>query len=150
MHNISDAEIADALPFAAMVPKLAALLKGHIPVAYNASFDRGFLLAELERSGVADQIADIPAFDPSVVWIDPLVWSRELFRDETGHKLVDVCSRLGVANERAHRAASDSEATARVLLAFADRMPSNYGDLVRLQVQSAARQEVAFRGRRRT
>jgi len=149
VHNISDEEIEAALPFSAMVPKLASLLEGHIPVAYNASFDRGFLLAELARAGVAGRFSSVPAFNPKVVWIDPLVWSRELFRDEKSHRLGDVCARLGIANERAHRAASDSEASGHVLLAFAERMPPKYGDLVRLQEQSAARQDVDFSGRRR-
>ena len=50
--------------------------------------------------------------------------------------------RLGITLERAHRAASDAETTGRVLLAIADRMPGTYTEVIGLQAQYSARQEV--------
>jgi DNA polymerase-3 subunit epsilon len=141
IHNISDEELAGAPPFAAIVEKLAAMIDGHLPVAYNAEFDRAFLHAELARTGVAPSRTP-PAFDPEVSWVDPLVWVRELHKDERSHRLGEVCGRLGVALDNAHRAASDAQATGRVLLALAPRMPSTYGELIRLQSQYGARQDV--------
>ena len=153
IHNISDEEVALAPSFAQIVPELSEVLRGHVPVAYNASFDRAFLHAELRRSDVSvhsDETAP-PAFLADVVWIDPLVWVRELYRDDKSKKLTDICARLGIALEHAHRAASDAEATGRVLYALAERMPATYVELIGLQAQYAARQELDFsRSRRRT
>jgi DNA polymerase-3 subunit epsilon len=144
VHNIGDEELKDAPPFGAVLKELGALVAGHLPVAYNALFDRGFLHAELTRAehvrGGGGRIA--PAFHADVSWIDPLVWVRELHKDERGHRLGEVCARLGIALDNAHRAASDAEATGRVLLALAARMPATYGELIRLQTHYAARQDV--------
>lgn len=150
VHNISDEEIAHASSFVAVVDELRDKLAGHLPVAYNAGFDRAFLHAELARAAVQPTGGNLPpAFAPDVVWIDPLVWSRELFRHERGHKLTDACARLGITQGTAHRAASDAEAAGRVLLALAERLPASYGELIRLQGQSAARQELDMATRRR-
>ena len=77
-----------------------------------------------------------------MLWIDPLVWARELHKDEKGHRLGEVCARLGIRLDNAHRAASDAEATGRVLLALAPRLPTTYSELIRLQTQYGARQDV--------
>ena len=50
IHNISDEDLASAPTFAEVVSELEALIRGHLPVAYNAPFDRGFLHAELARA----------------------------------------------------------------------------------------------------
>jgi DNA polymerase III subunit epsilon len=143
IHNISDAELADAPPFEAIVGELETLIADHLPVAYNAQFDRNFLGRELARAGErASSDRAVPTFEQRVVWIDPLVWVRELYKDEKGHRLGEVCARLGITLDNAHRAASDAEATGRVLLALAPRLPSTYGELIRLQSQYAARQDV--------
>jgi len=145
IHNISDEDLASAPMFAQVMSELEALIRDHLPVAYNAPFDRGFLQAELARArrAVAGMGASsAPAFDSEVTWVDPLVWVRELHKDERGYRLTDVCGRLGIALETAHRAASDAEASGRVLMALAPRMPATYGELIRLQSQYAARQDV--------
>jgi DNA polymerase-3 subunit epsilon len=143
VHGIGDAEVADAPRFEQLAVELVEVLKDHLPVAYNASFDRAFLHAELERAGFhlrGDELA--PACAAEVEWIDPLVWTRELYRDDSSRKLSDIAARLGIALERAHRAASDAETTGRVLLALAERMPPTYSEVIGLQAQYAARQEV--------
>lgn len=147
IHNISDEELAGAPPFAEVVADVRTVVAGHLPVAYNALFDRAFLHAELQRAGVV--LGDggggedaPPAFEREVSWIDPLVWVRELHKDEKGHRLTDACGRLGIALDNAHRAASDAEASGRVLLALAQRLPEQYSELIRIQTQYAARQDV--------
>jgi len=143
VHGIGDAEVADAPRFEQLAVELVEVLKDHLPVAYNAAFDRAFLHAELERAGLnirGDELA--PACSSEVEWIDPLVWTRELYRDDSSRKLADIAARLGIALERAHRAASDAETTGRVLLALAERMPASYSEVIGLQAQYAARQEV--------
>lgn len=148
VHNISDEQLADAPRFEQLIPELRAMLEDHLPVAYNAAFDRAFLHAELDRAAVSRKASKHkpvpPAFLDDIVWADPLVWVRELYKDEKGHKLTDMAGRLGIALETAHRASADAEATGRVLLALAARMPGTYGELVRLQSQYAARQDVDF------
>lgn len=144
VHKITDEELAGAPTFVQVLPEIVAALRGHLPVAYNAEFDRRFLRAEIERS--LQVIAEpLPAaLEPEVTWIDPLVWVRELMQDEKSKKLTDVTARLGISLDQAHRAAGDAEATGRVLLALADRLPRSYGELIRLQAQYAARQDVDF------
>lgn len=145
VHNISDDDLKTAPPFTHVIEELRQVLEGHVPVAYNAAFDQAFLHAELDRAGVRLSGKSTPAaFLDDIVWIDPLVWARELYKDEKGHKLTDMASRLGVALDQAHRASTDAEATGRVLLALATRVPATYGELIRIQSQYAARQDVDF------
>lgn len=149
VHNISDEELQGAPSFAEVVHELGGVLRGHIPVAYNALFDRAFLHAELGRTALSASELP-PAFVDDVVWVDPLVWVRELYGEDKSKKLSDITARLGIALDRAHRAASDAEAAGRVLLALAERLPTSYAEVVSLQGQYAARQELDLsRNRRR-
>lgn len=147
VHQISDEELADAPLLDAFWPAFLETVRGRLPVAYNAAFDRRFLHAEWQRADPRHRPADLEpyaALDPTVSWIDPLVWVRELQKFEKGKKLTDVCSRLGIALDNAHRAAADAEATGRVLLHFANDLPSSYGELMRIQRAHAKRQEIEF------
>lgn len=151
VHGITDEELATAPFFAELAVEIEAALAGRIPVAYNANFDRRFLHAEFARLGRAPSESLAPALRPSVEWIDPLVWVRELQKYEKGKKLTDVVARMGIELTRAHRAEADAEATGRVLLALSPQMPRTYGELVRIQKQYAGRQEAemkAWRSRR--
>lgn len=141
--KIDPAQIAAAPTLPQVLEAFAARIEGHLPVAYNAGFDQGFLLNELGRYAWPVQQSEArAALDPKVTWIDPLVWVRELHKDERSKKLGDVCARLGIALDNAHRAASDAEATGKVLLAIAEQLPASYGELIRLQQQYGARQDV--------
>lgn len=151
VHGISDAMVADAPRFEQIAKELRALLVGHLPVAYNATFDRKFMLAEMERARALDNTAgDLPAaLDASVTWLDPLVWTRELMPEAKSKRLGDICELLGIQLNDAHRAWADAEATGKVLLAIADRMPRGYAELIRVQSQAAARQEAQMADWRR-
>ena len=145
LTKIDADELRRSPPLEDVLAEFQEILAGHLPVAYNAPFDRGFLLSELKRLRWADRESELawpPAFDESVHWIDPLVWVRELQKHERSKKLGDVCARLGITLDNAHRAASDAEATGRVLFALAAQLPQTYGELIRLQDQYAGRQEV--------
>ncbi len=143
VHGITDEELAGAPAFDAVLPSILERLHGKIPVAYNAAFDRGFLLAEMGRAAPpAMTPGDLPpAVRDDVVWIDPLVWAREILKELQSRRLGEVAQHLGVPLEQAHRAAGDAEATGRVLLALAPQMPRVYGELVRLQKRYAAFQD---------
>ena len=144
VHGIGDEELAGAPSFAEVLPKLLELLEGRLPVAYNADFDRGFLHAELKRLGRAP--SDLPpALRDDVVWVDPLVWAREILKDEKSRKLGAVAEHFGIPLEQAHRAAGDAEATGHVLMALAANMPAMYGELIRLQGRYGAFQEAELK-----
>jgi DNA polymerase-3 subunit epsilon len=148
VHGITDAMVAEAPRFEQIAEELRAALHGHLPVAYNANFDRKFLHTEMRRAGVRG--AELPpALDPAVTWLDPLVWVRELMADEKSKRLGDICERLGIPLNDAHRAWADAEATGKVLSALVDRMPRSYSELIRIQDQYAARQEVEMADWRR-
>lgn len=147
VHAITDAMVADAPRFFQVAHELREALVGHLPVAYNATFDRRFMHAEMRRAGV---VVDLPpAVDPQVTWVDPLVWVRELMADEKSKRLGDVCETLGIPLSDAHRAWADAEAAGRVLLALAPRMPRSYAELIRIQDQYGAHQEVELSDWRR-
>jgi len=143
VHGITDEELAGAPDFAAVMPRLLDALQGKLPVAYNASFDRGFLLAEVRRAAPTGMTpGDMPpAARDDVVWVDPLVWAREILKELQSRRLGDVAKHLGIPLEEAHRAAGDAEATGHVLLGLAPQMPRVYGELVRLQKRYAAFQD---------
>jgi len=146
VHGITDEELAGAPDFAAAMPRLLELLQDKLPVAYNAPFDRGFLLSEIRRAAPKGMTpGDMPpAARDAVVWVDPLVWAREILKELKSRRLGDVTKHFGIPLEQAHRAAGDAEATGRVLLALAPQLPRIYGELVRLQKRYAAFQEAEF------
>lgn len=137
VHGISDADVAACPGFAAIAHEVAAALTGCIPGAYNAAFDRAFLLNEFARAGATpgEGQAVPPALRREVEWFDPLVWAREVQQGERSRALGEVAARLGVALEKAHRASDDAEAALRVLYALASdaRVPRAHGAFVHEQ-----------------
>jgi DNA polymerase III subunit epsilon len=157
VHKITDDDVKDAPPFAAIAAEVAAALAGCIPAAYNAAFDRAFLGNEVARASTANAgIAAVaspaavaasagpvpPALRRTVEWLDPLVWARELQQGERSRALGEVAARLGVTLENAHRASDDAEAALRVLLILGRdvRVPRTYSALVQEQRRLAMAQ----------
>jgi len=134
VHKITDDDVKNAPPFSAMAREIMAALVDCVPAAYNAAFDRAFLVSEVARAGLASEVQP-PALRRDVEWIDPLVWARELQQEERSRTLGEVAARLGIAVGTAHRASDDAEAALRVLLALGrdPRVPSAYGALLREQ-----------------
>ncbi len=134
IHGICDDDVKDKPPFSGILDDLCRALEGHVPLAYNAEFDRDFLLAEVSRCGVAGRPLP-PSFRKGVEWIDPLTWAREIQSRERSRALGDVCERLGIQLERAHRATDDAEAAAHVMAAFLcdARVPSTYAAFIQEQ-----------------
>lgn len=146
VHGISDDDVKDKPTFKEIAAEVAAALKGCIPVAYNAAFDRAFVATELASSGLVHEHFP-PCLRTECEWIDPLVWARELQKYEKGKKLGEVAARLGIALENAHRASDDAEAALKILYAFASdpRMPQTYAALVQEQRRLSRTQEDDFR-----
>ncbi len=134
VHGISDDDVKDSPSFAVIAHEIAAALQGCVPAAYNAAFDRAFLANEFGRAGPREGNLP-PALRRDVDWIDPLVWAREIQREEKSKTLSEVASRLGVALENAHRASDDAEAALLVIYSLAadPRIPKAYGALIQEQ-----------------
>ncbi len=137
VHGISDEDVADSPRFEEIAHEIAAALADCIPAAYNAPFDRAFLTNEFARAGyeAAEGVRRAPALRRDIEWADPLVWAREIQREERSKALGDVAARLGVPLEKAHRASDDAEAALRVLYVLgADaRVPRAYGPFAQEQ-----------------
>jgi DNA polymerase-3 subunit epsilon len=144
VHGIKDADVADAPPFKDIVDELLAFLGNAVPAAYNAAFDRGFVLAELDRAGARPD-APPPTMRREVDWIDPLAVARELYKHEESRALGDMAARLGIELTRAHRATDDAEAALKVLYTFAKdpRVPRAYGGLIQEQRRLLRQQDEA-------
>jgi len=134
VHGITDDQVKNSPPFREIAEDVLKTLGGAVPVAYNAEFDRDFLLTEFGRVSLPEKQMP-PALRKGVEWLDPLVWARELQKEERSKSLGDVCERLGIALERAHRATDDAEAAVRVMAAFAGdvRVPKTYAAFLQEQ-----------------
>jgi DNA polymerase-3 subunit epsilon len=134
VHHISDDDVKDAPSFGQLANEILGVLARGVPLAYNAEFDRAFLLAECAASGVSLAAAP-PALRKGVDWVDPLVWARELQQGEKSRSLSAVAERLGIEIGQAHRATDDAVAAGRVLLAFMHdaRVPNTYAAFIREQ-----------------
>lgn len=142
VHGILDKDVADKPTFAELSQQVSEYLKGHLPLAYNAQFDRSFVHQEFARvaQGQGEDLAreqtDLaPALRKSVQWLDPLDWARELQKEHKSRALGEVCQRLGIELENAHRATDDAAAAGRVMAAFIQdqRVPRNYAALIKEQ-----------------
>src|SRR3954471_1794249 len=134
VHHISDEQVKDAPSFAQIADQISSVLSRGVPLAYNAEFDRAFLIAEFAAARVAP-LKPPPALRQGVDWFDPLVWARELQQGEKSRSLSAVSERLGIEIGQAHRAADDAVAAGHVLRAFWNdaRVPSTYAAFIREQ-----------------
>lgn len=144
LTGITDEMVADAPAFDGVAADVAERLTGVGVSAYNLSFDRSFVRAELARAGY-DWPDDAPC-------LDPLVFVRQFHKEHSSKKLGDVAKRLGVDLENAHRAVDDAEAAGKVLYALAQDLPDALQEVLILQAQWERLQEremAAWRGGRR-
>ncbi|MBS2019828.1 MAG: 3'-5' exonuclease [Deltaproteobacteria bacterium] len=145
VHHITDEMVKDKPRFEAVASEIAQALRGCIPAAYNALFDRAFMMSEFARA--KSDASGVPALTREVEWIDPLVWARDIQEGEKSRSLGDVAARLGVKLDNAHRAQDDAEAALRVLylLGRDPRVPRAYGAMVQEQRRLAGIQADARR-----
>jgi DNA polymerase-3 subunit epsilon len=137
VHGIFDKDVADSPRFEELADEIFGSMQGYLPLAYNAEFDRNFLRREMSRTGkVQDDESKLPpAMRSKVEWIDPLDWARELQKEHRSRSLGDVCQRLGISLENAHRATDDAAAAGLVMATFLKdtSVPRPYGAFVREQ-----------------
>ncbi len=108
IHGITDAMLADAPPFAMLLPQIDRLLQGAVLVAHNARFDVNFLRHEWQLAGqtfpfyaVADTLA--------------LAQARYHFAHNS---LSAIAGEFGVIPTTAHRAMADVMTTWQVWQRF--------------------------------
>jgi len=111
--------MVNAAPDAAQVMQDAARFVGDAPmVAHNASFDSKFWQAELARLGLA-------ASQPFACTV---LLSRRLYPDAPNHKLGTLADFHALPRHgRAHRALSDAEVTAELLLRIQRDLRQRHG-----------------------
>lgn len=145
VHGISDADVANEPRFEAIVEPVLEALRGCVLAAYNAPFDRAFVLAELGRARA--DLSSAAGLAKGVEWIDPLIWARDIQSDAKSRALGDVAARLGVELSNAHRASDDAKAALEVLYALGrdPRVPTTYGAFVQEQRRLAQAQADARR-----
>lgn len=128
--------------FAEVAEEVQQHLSGRGIVAYNLSFDKGFVATELERCGLS-----WPEESPE---LDPLIFARQFYKNLRRKNLGTIADKLGIPLEEAHRATHDAEVAGHVLYAFAERLPENLEDLLVLQAQweaAQAKEMASWRGR---
>ncbi len=113
LTGIDDSMVADKPRFEEKAMEVRRLLSGGICVAHNYAFDRNFLSVEFERAGVAwaDPMAEVDTVD----------LSRRMYPEARSHRLNEVCKRLDVDLDNAHRATDDAEACGRCFVEMARR-----------------------------
>ena len=109
IHGISEEFLQDKPTFSAIAEGFLEFFSNGILIAHNASFDMGFINAELKRIGK-------PAFSPDVV-VDTLAIAKR--KHPMGPNSLDaLCKRYGIDNSHRekHGALLDSELLAEVYI----------------------------------
>jgi DNA polymerase III epsilon subunit family exonuclease len=107
--GLTDGILSSAPRFHELIPEIRSRFQGAVWVAHNAPFDVGFLHREFDRAG--------ERLDPPVM-LDTLDMARRLFAFRKNN-LAALAAAFEVALDQHHRALSDAEATAGVLLGMA-------------------------------
>ena len=119
LTGITQAMVDRAPPVAEVVPQLLEFIGSDTLSAHNASFDEKFLRAESARLQLA------PAHQALVC---SLKLSRRVFPGLSSYKLGQLSGQLGIAfKSAAHRAESDAEVAAQVLIHIGRHLRSTYG-----------------------
>ncbi len=124
IHGITDADVRDAPRFEQVASVVHDALAGCVFASFNVYFDAKFVRAEFERTGVA-------AFPPHLC----LMYLRPLLGIGKRCTLSDACHAHDVVHSNAHFAADDALASARLWLAYLEKMEAlairTFSDLAR-------------------
>tara|TARA_R110001599_G_scaffold353861_1_gene600706 strand:+ start:38586 stop:39212 length:627 start_codon:yes stop_codon:yes gene_type:complete len=115
--GITNTMLADARPCAEVMRDFAEFIGGYNLVAHNASFDKRFLDAELERisRGYSGQFSC------------SMLTARRIYQQAPDHKLGTLVEYMNIPVEGVfHRALYDSEMTAKLWLAMLDNVQQQY------------------------
>jgi DNA polymerase III subunit epsilon len=139
VHGLTDEFLSDKPLFSAVVEKLLAYVDGADIVIHNASFDVGFLNAELKR----EQRGPFGTCVASVT--DSLSMAREMFPGKS-NSLDALCKRLEVdnSNRALHGALLDAGLLAEVYIRMTRGQNSLVIDATETSAAEAALQAVDF------
>jgi DNA polymerase-3 subunit epsilon len=114
----------DAAPPAEQVMREVSDFVGEHPLAaHNAAFDRGFWHAERRRAGCADTAGEPPPFACT------LLLARRLYEEVPNHRLGTLAQWHDLPDSgRAHRALSDAETAAHLLIRMQRDVERRYAD----------------------
>ena len=119
MHGITDKDVAKAPSPADAAKQAVDFIGDALVVGHNVNFDLGFLE---EAGGKA-------AHSTPGRFLDTLTIAREGYPDLQNYKLDTLAAFFGVDLTQNHRALPDAEATANLLLWFADDLPGRIATL---------------------
>ena len=110
LTGITNAMVAAAPPATQVMQEVVLFCQGLPLVAHNAAFDRGFWAAELGHAGLSADAAH-------EVFACTVLLSRRVYPEAPSHRLSALGDWLGLRRDgRAHRALSDAELTAQLLI----------------------------------
>lgn len=116
--GISNAMLQDAQECSSVMAEFTEFIDGYNLVAHNASFDRRFLDAELERIG---------AGYPGQFACSMLI-ARRLYQSAPNHRLGGLVEYKNIPTDGVfHRALADAEMTARLWLQMLEDIEQDYG-----------------------
>jgi polyribonucleotide nucleotidyltransferase len=119
MHGITDKDVKGAPSPKDAADQLLAFVGDAKVVGHNVGFDLGFI--EAAKGGGF-------RFEPGS-YLDTLVIAREGYPGAESYKLGDLARFFGVDLTQSHRALPDAEATANLLLWFANDLPGRISTL---------------------
>ena len=119
MHGITDADVKKAPKPQDAAKQALAFIGDSLVVGHSVGFDLGFIEAAL---------ADGTHFEQGR-YLDTLAIAREGYPDLENYKLPTLSNFFGIELAQAHRAGPDAEATANLLLWFANDLPGRINGL---------------------
>jgi DNA polymerase III epsilon subunit family exonuclease len=120
MHGITDKDVKGAPSPKEAAEKLLAFIGGDaLVVGHNVGFDIGFI-----EEAMGDGFRVRPGS-----YLDTLVIARDGYPGAESYKLGDLARFFGVELSQSHRALPDAEATANLLLWFANDLPERISTL---------------------
>lgn len=146
LTGITNELVKDQPIFADIADEIAQRLEGEYFLAYNASYDRTILRAEMGRIGREVELKGV---------LDPLPYAWRYLRREKktrNARLETVAEFLGIELENAHRATDDAAATAQVFLRLLEEIPEiprGIDEFLGMQAALTMEMEETFRGPRR-
>ena len=115
--GITDAMLQGQPVMNEVIPKFAEFCRDAMIVAHNASFDVPMFRRAFTSNGIQFHYTTL----------DTLALSRALYPGFANHKLGNLCKKLGVTLENAHRAVNDARATGGILLKMLEEVKNKKG-----------------------
>lgn len=107
VHGIKAAWLRDAPTFADILPSIIGILGERIIVGHNVSFDRNFIVAELNRLGIELEVEEES-------WLCTKKLAQWTWPHLGKYSLENLCSATGITNQHAHSALEDAKVTSQL------------------------------------